>query len=38
MNWARFLQEGAKVLLLLLLIAMIIWTIPEQSSLAVNKP
>ena len=38
MNWARVLQEGVKLLLLVLLIGVIIWTIPEQSSLVANKP
>jgi len=38
MNWARVLQEGVKLLLLVLLIGAIIWTIPEQSSLVTHKP
>jgi hypothetical protein len=38
MNWARVLQEGVKLLLLVLLIGAIIWTIPEQSALVANRP
>jgi len=31
MNWAKSLQEGLKLVALLGVIALIIWTMPEQS-------